>query len=122
MRVNAILPVLFCRDAARRVSPRLVLVFVLPHFLPRSETGQAPSLRMKKFVRLLGAIPVHDLHLVPGLAQSRIYLFRDHHRAVLSTCASETNGQITFALMNVVRQQINQQLRDAINKFTRLGK
>src|SRR5215472_9058514 len=40
---------------------------------------------------------------------------------MLPARTTEADGQVTFALMNIVRQKIDQKLRDALNKFHRLG-
>src|ERR1019366_10156561 len=41
----------------------------------------------------------------------------DHHRAVLSTGAAEADGQVAFALMNVVGQQVDQQVGNAADEL-----
>ena len=59
---------------------------------------------------------------VAGLGQALLDLFSDHHRAVLSTRATEADGQITLALADVVRNQVHQQVGDAVNELLGLGK
>src|ERR1039458_7238363 len=96
----------------------------LPRLLTQSKTGQAPSLPTEECPagRLLRAVPMHHLHFVSRFPQPLAYIFGDHHRAVLSAGASEADGQVTLALANVVRQQVDQQLGDAINELLRLRK
>ena|SRR5437879_5589468 len=65
---------------------------------------------------------MHYLDSIFGLAQAFPYLFRDHYRAVLSTGATECDGEVAFAFLDVVRQQIYEQVRDALDEFLGLGK
>ena len=71
---------------------------------------------------LLGAIAVHNLHPVAGFPQAAADFFGDHHGAMLASSAAETDGEITFAFLDVVRQQINQKIGDALDEFARLRK
>jgi hypothetical protein len=65
---------------------------------------------------------VCDLHAISSLLQPFGDVFSDHHRAVLPAGASERNCQIAFALVNVMRQKINQKLRNSLYKFGSLRK
>src|SRR6267142_804897 len=49
-------------------------------------------------------VTVRDLHVVSRLGDAFSQLLGDHHGAVPAAGAAEANGQIAFALMNVVRQ------------------
>src|SRR5581483_3904085 len=48
--------------------------------------------------------------------------FGDHHRAMLPTRAAERDRQIALTLLDVVRQEINQKLRNARDELLRLRK
>ena len=49
-------------------------------------------------------VPMHDFHFVSSLPQPLVYVLGDHHRAMLSAGASETDGQVTLAFANIVGQ------------------
>ena len=65
---------------------------------------------------------MHYLHPVLRFAQTFAHLFRDHDRAMLAAGTAEGDGQVALAFLNVVRQQIDEQLRDALDEFLGLGK
>src|SRR5271167_4584677 len=67
-------------------------------------------------------VPVYHLHVVSSLGQPLLDLFGNQHRAMFSSGASERDGQIALAFMNVVRNQIDQQLRDAVDELLGLRK
>ena len=69
-----------------------------------------------------GTVAVHDLHAISGAAKVLADFLGDHHRAMLSTGAAESDRQIAFSLVNVVRQQIDEKIGDARDEFARLGK
>src|SRR5208282_6829283 len=71
---------------------------------------------------LSGAVPVHNFDFVACFQQSLADIFGNHHRAMLSARASEADGQVALALANVVRQQVDQQFRDAVDELLRLWK
>src|SRR5947209_9239558 len=71
---------------------------------------------------LLRAVAVQDLDSVTCLAQVLAHILGDHDRAMLSSGAAERNRQIAFAFANVVRQQVNQEIRNAVNEFGGLRK
>ena len=73
-------------------------------------------------MNLLRHIPVRDLDFVRGLAQPLAYFFRDHHRAVLPAGAAEADGQIALPFADVVRQKVDQQVRDTADEFLGLRK
>ncbi len=60
---------------------------------------------------------MNDLHRVSGFLQPLSHVFGNHHRAVLSTGASKTDRQIALAFMHVVRQQVDQQIGNAVDEF-----
>src|SRR6266850_1719254 len=53
-------------------------------------------------------------------AEALMNLLGDHHRAMMAARASEGDREIAFAFPDVVRQQINQQVRDALDKLDSL--
>ena len=63
-----------------------------------------------------------DFHAVACLLQALGNIFGDHDRSVLAAGAAEGNCQITFAFMDIVRKQINQEIRDSLDEFGGLGK
>ena len=84
---------------------------------------QSPVLDLASFddrtreAALSRTISVHDFYPVARLAQQLADVFGDHHRAMLAACASETDGQVTFSFVNVMRKQVDQQFRDAADEF-----
>src|SRR5713101_7696926 len=62
------------------------------------------------------------LHPVLSFAQAFAYLLRNHDGAVLASGAAEGDGQVAFAFLDVVGQQIYEQLRDARDELLGLGK
>src|ERR1035441_4210407 len=67
-------------------------------------------------------VPMIDLRLKPGVRQGSADLFGHHHRPMLATRTAEGDRQVTFSFANVVRQQVDQQVRDAGHKLRRLRK
>ena len=61
-------------------------------------------------------------HLVSGADKTLAYVFGNHNGPVMSTRAAKGDGEITLPFLDVMRQKINQQLRDAIQKFLGLRK
>src|SRR5690242_7105033 len=72
--------------------------------------------------QLFRAVPMGDFDFISRSCQLFLDLFGDHHRAVLPAGAAEADGQVALSFADVVRQQIDQQLADAGNKFPSLGK
>src|SRR5439155_15890947 len=68
----------------------------------------------------LHQIPVRDFSLIPRLREILADLIRYHHRPVMPTGAAEADREITLALPDVMRQQIDQQLGDAVDELHRL--
>ena len=62
------------------------------------------------------------LHVVAGLGQPFSHLFRDHDGTMLSAGAAEGDCQIALAFTDIVRHQVDQQLRDSVDEFLRLWK
>ncbi len=60
---------------------------------------------------------MHHFHAVSGFVQALAYLLGDHDRAVLPAGAAKADRQIALAFVDVVRQQVNQQIGDALNKL-----
>jgi hypothetical protein len=55
-------------------------------------------------------IPMHHLHPIPRRPQPFRDILSNHDRPVLPTRAAKRNRQITLALTDVMRQQVDQQL------------
>src|SRR5581483_8512914 len=72
--------------------------------------------------QLSRAVPVHDLDAVIGAAEALGDILGDHYRAVLAAGATERDGQVALAFADVVRDQVDEQLRDARNELACLGK
>src|SRR5689334_2289665 len=49
-------------------------------------------------------------------------IFGNHHRAMLASGTAESDGQITLAFVDVMREEIDQQVGYAMNEFRRLRK
>ncbi len=62
------------------------------------------------------------LHSITRLGQTLLDVFTDHHGAVLAAGAPKCNGQIALSFANIVRNQIDEQIRDTVNEFLCLGK
>ena len=62
------------------------------------------------------------LCLIAGFVEALRQVLRDHDGAMLPARAANGNGQIAFPLVDVMRQQINQQVGDALQKFLGLRK
>src|ERR1700722_7356374 len=69
---------------------------------------------------LLRAVAVPDFYAIFRAAKQLADILGDHHGAVLAPGAAKGDGQIAFAFMNVVRQQINEQVGDARNELAAL--
>ncbi len=63
---------------------------------------------------------MYNLHSVARFLQPLGNIFRDHHRAVLAAGAAEGDGQVALAFVNVMRQKIDQQLRNPLDEFAGL--
>ena len=61
------------------------------------------------------------LDLVSLLGQSLAHLFGDHYRTVLAASAAKGYREVALSFFNVVWQQKQQQLRDAIQELCCLG-
>src|SRR5438874_467361 len=62
------------------------------------------------------------LHVIPGFGQSFSYVFSDHYRTMLSAGTPKSDCQIALAFADVVRHEVNEQVRDAIDELLRLRK
>src|SRR5690348_15350987 len=69
-----------------------------------------------------GTVAVRYLDPISRLAQTLANIFGDHDRAVLAAGAADGDGQVALAFVDVVRQQIYQQVGDALQKFRGLRK
>ncbi len=58
-----------------------------------------------------------SLTLNPARASRLRISLGDHHRTVMSARAAKRDGQVAFALADVVRNQVDQQLRNSIDEF-----
>ena len=65
---------------------------------------------------------MRDFHAISSAAEMFAHILGDHDGTVLSAGAAEGDGQIAFAFMDVVRQQIDKQVRDAGDEFPALRK
>src|ERR1700674_931520 len=92
---------------------------VLSLSFPRCPSHPSPSNRVQESHR---TVAVHDLDPVSRLPEVLAYVFRDHHRAMLTTSAAEANRQIALAFVDVVGQQVHQQFGDALYEFFGLRK
>src|SRR5216684_8374782 len=71
---------------------------------------------------LLLDIEVNDFGGESALRKRLLHRLREHYGAMLPAGAAERNGQITFPLANVMRDQISQQAFDAPQEFPGLRK
>src|SRR6478672_12302480 len=63
---------------------------------------------------------MNNFHRIAGCRQQLFYFFRNKYRAVLASSAAKADGEIAFAFTHVMRQQVNQQRGDAVNKLLSL--
>src|ERR1700676_2550803 len=70
----------------------------------------------------LGDIAVRFLHAISCFGQSLANLTRDQDAAMVAARASERNGQVALAFRDVMRQQVDQKRRDALDKLLSLRK
>src|SRR6266851_3249881 len=82
---------------------------------------QLPGPLRTKFELLLRTIAMDHLHPISRLPQVSADVSGNNDRTMLSPSATETNGQVALAFMDVVRQQVNQQIGDALDEFLGLG-
>src|ERR1035441_2873160 len=67
-------------------------------------------------------IPMRRLHAKSRLRQALANLIRDHHRTMMAAGAAERDSQIALAFADVMRHQVDQQLRDAVDELHGLRK
>src|SRR4051812_43536078 len=60
------------------------------------------------------------LDLVSTRCEVFTHLIGDHHGPVMAACAPESDGQIALSFPDVMRQQINQKIRDPLYKLAGL--
>src|SRR6476646_8626932 len=63
-----------------------------------------------------------NLNRIARTGQQLLYFFRNKHGAVLASGTAKSDGQIALAFTYIVRQQINQERRNAVDELLRLGK
>src|SRR5690242_5415694 len=63
-----------------------------------------------------------DLNPVSRPGQPLFDFFRYQNGAMLASGTAKCNGQVTLSLTHIMREQVNQQLRNAMNEFLRLRK
>src|ERR1700679_4368186 len=68
----------------------------------------------------VGHIPMDGLDPISLLGQPLAHLLGNHYRTMLAASAAKGHGQVALALLNVMRQQKQQQLRDPLQKLRRL--
>src|SRR5580704_7608682 len=71
---------------------------------------------------LFWTVAVPDFDAVSGAAKVLADFFGDHHGAMLSTGASESDRKITFSFVDVMRQQIDEKIGNARDELSGLGK
>src|SRR5665213_1509219 len=84
------------------------------------DKGSAAVQRVSSY--RLCEIAVRGARLIPGAGKVLADLVGDRHRAMMSACAAESDGQIALALVDVMGQQVSQQFRDAGDEFGGLRK
>src|SRR5579859_3940891 len=70
-----------------------------------------------KYCQLPGRIAMDNLHRITCPSQQLFYFFRNKDGAMLASSAAKANGQIALAFAHIMRDQIDQQRGDAVNKF-----
>src|SRR5215470_3987219 len=65
---------------------------------------------------------MHHFHFISTLPQSLPDVFGNHDRAMLPSGAAETDRQIALSLANVMREEVDEEIRDATDEFLRLRK
>src|ERR1035438_3886421 len=65
-------------------------------------------------------VAVGFFHFKSGVGQALADFTRDHNRTMMASGAAEGDGEIAFAFANVVRNQVDQQLRDEFDELHRL--
>lgn len=84
---------------------------------------RVPFLRLQsRFNFSFENVSVDYFYFVACFGKAFFYVFGNHHGAVLATSAAKANCQVTLPFTDVMGNQINQQFRDTIDKFLRLGK
>src|SRR5436309_6566795 len=73
-----------------------------------------------KYCQLPGRVTMDNLHRVTRLGQQLLNFFSDKDRAVLASGAAKADGEVALAFAHIMRQKINQQRGDAVDKFLRL--
>ena len=63
---------------------------------------------------------MQGLDLVAGFAKALAEFFGHHHASVLAAGAAEGDGQVAFALFDVMREQVEHELGDTIEELSRL--
>src|ERR1035437_1741741 len=87
------------------------------HWKPQVAAGFVPPSQSS-----LWHIPVRNLHAVSSLVQAFADFLGDHYGTVLAARTAKTYCEIAFAFVDVVRQQVNQKIGDAEDKFLGLRK
>jgi len=60
------------------------------------------------------------LHAIAGAPEALVDLLGNHHRAVMAASAAERDSEIALAFPNIVRQEVDQQVGDALDELRRL--
>src|SRR5437764_12537199 len=68
------------------------------------------------------AVAMLCLHVIPGFGQSFSYVFSDHYRTMLSAGTPKSDCQVALAFADVVRHEVNEQVRNAVDELLRLRK
>ncbi len=67
-------------------------------------------------------IPMKCFHMVSRILQPQRQLFRHHHTAMLAAGAAKGHRQVALPFLNIVRQQVEHQVRHPFKKLHRLRK
>src|SRR5215472_3540530 len=95
---------------------------IFPSLRDLCQPGSLSFVVTKTDISSLRAVAVQHLHPISRFLQPLGHIFGDHYRPVLAAGAAESNGQIAFALVNVMRQEVNKQIRDALDELGSLRK
>src|ERR1700733_12816126 len=88
-----------------------------------SRTGSSLFLVIQNRIKhLLSDVPVRLFGLDSGLLQALAGPPPNHNRTMMPARASEPDGEVALAFANIVRDQVNQQIGNAVDKLLRLWK
>src|ERR1700674_4189514 len=94
----------------------------MPFKLPGTQMGTACAVLERLVPRLFRDVAMHDFYAISGAAEVFAHVLGDHDGTVLSAGATEGDGQIAFAFMNVMGEQVDEKSGDARDEFPALRK